>query len=459
MMGWYKDIKAILEQEPEVWLSYIYGQQLENIPHLTRVKPKYRGWPIQVAKFFKSLLCNVRFHKIKKNDHSARFFVFAGSLNQKNSLETMIDSLIKRGENVVAIAPDRLVNRESDSNVYSALNYSVLDVCKALFFFTFRGVGLYRQLRKIHPVAPGWYFAIFCSSYAYLSFFQRLLTQLEPEFVITANDHNAPNRCMLAMAHHLGIKTVYLQHASVSKLFPALRVNYAFLDGQSALDTYKECEVNQPRNQRPVPMPQIFLSGQKKHLARKDKTGNKKVGLAVNSLDDTSAVIGFVLDLVNQGCQVHLRWHPGQPLQDVKRYLATLSDVTDITLSDPNTETISAFFDEIGYLIAGNSSVHLEAALAGVTPIYCEITLADTDDYYGYVKSGLAKPAALPHDVINIINGNVNDFKPESEAVRYYSSTYLTEWDGNEGELVGECLSRIALSEELPITAKKLIEP
>ena len=66
-MGWYKDIKIVLDQEPEVWLSYLYGQQLENLPHLTRTKPKYRGAIIQVAKFFGYLLRDLQFRQTKKN--------------------------------------------------------------------------------------------------------------------------------------------------------------------------------------------------------------------------------------------------------------------------------------------------------------------------------------------------------------------------------------------------------
>ena len=40
-MRWFRDINAILEQEPETWLVYLYGQQLENIPHLVRKKKTF----------------------------------------------------------------------------------------------------------------------------------------------------------------------------------------------------------------------------------------------------------------------------------------------------------------------------------------------------------------------------------------------------------------------------------
>jgi hypothetical protein len=48
-MGRYKDINAILEQEPEIRLAYLYGQQLENIPHLTRTKPRFQGLVLRLG--------------------------------------------------------------------------------------------------------------------------------------------------------------------------------------------------------------------------------------------------------------------------------------------------------------------------------------------------------------------------------------------------------------------------
>ena len=112
--------------------------------------------------------------------------------------------------------------------------------------------------------------------------------------MITSNDHNVPNRCMLAVAHHLGIKTVYLQHASVSPIFPALRVNYAFLDGQCALDIYRQCEPNQPNTNRNAPLPKVILSGQKKHVKRSEKSQSTLIGVAFNVLDDAEAGIAFI---------------------------------------------------------------------------------------------------------------------------------------------------------------------
>ena len=238
----------------------------------------------------------------------------------------------------------------------------------------------------------------------------------------------------------LRVKTVYLQHASVSHLFPALRVDYAFLDGQCALDTYRECENNQPATSRNVPSPKVLMTGQKKHLVRIDNRQTKAIGIALNTLDDTTTAIQFVTDLINAGQQLRVRWHPGQSERHTQQYLTAFADMPQVQLSNPKTEPVSDFMANICWLVAGNSSIHLEAALAGVTPIYYELTPPDNPDYYGYVRHGLSKHACSTAGIVELVEAGYGAEGPDAEAVRYYSATYLTEWDCREGELVADIL-------------------
>ena len=61
-------------------------------------------------------------------------------------------------------------------------------------------------------------------------------------------------------------------------------------------------------------------------------------------------------------------------------------------------------------------------------------------------------------EVLKIIEETQDNHTPNSGAVRYYSNTYLTEWDGREGELVAECLKALALGEELPVDIGDFID-
>ncbi|MBE0508893.1 MAG: hypothetical protein IBX50_19585 [Marinospirillum sp.] len=457
-MKWYRNIKAVLSEESETWLCYLYGQQTKNLPFLMDKKPKYRGLLLQTAIFFYSLIKSLRLKEHSELRKPTNFFVFAGSTNQMRSLDQTLDALSNKGEQLVVVGNSEHLADGDYAKGYLPFQLTPLDVLGVLVFFVTRWWVLYQALKVLHPVSVDWHFSKFCSVHTYLVYFYRVLSCTRPEFVITANDHNVPNRCMLAVAHHLGIKTVYLQHASVSSIFPALRVNYAFLDGQCALDTYLECEPNQPNTTRIVPIPQVILSGQKKQLKRVGKSSINTVGVALNALDDVQKGIAFVNNLVAEGVYIRLRWHPGQGIMDTQAYRDAFEINKKVVLSDPKQETISDFMENIGWLIAGNSSIHLEAALAGVMPIYYELTPPDHPDYYGYVKHGLTQPAESIEDILKLLRQSRENHSPNEQAVRYFSSTYLTEWDGKEGELVAETLIRLSAGENLPVKVIEFIE-
>ncbi|MCX4190247.1 hypothetical protein [Methylophaga sp. OBS3] len=454
MFRWYKDIKCILDEENETWLTYLHGKQLHNQKFYTKVKPPHSGLFLQIVKFLYVLFLDTRFAKKNRSLHPSTFFSFVGSANQLASLEQTLASIERSGErSLVVLNRTVLSEKEREQRGYITLQLSPLEAVRVAVLLFRRGIGLYRMVKAIHPVSVRWHFIYFCNVYKYLVYFHSAFSQNKPEFVITANDHSVPNRCMLAVAHHLGIKTVYLQHASVSNIFPALRVNYAFLDGQSALDTYRECELNQPSTFRRAPIPDVILSGQKKHLKRVKKSLTNILGIALNALDDAALGIAFINELAEHGMNVRLRWHPALSNQEKQQFHDAFSKSSKVTLSDPKQEPISTFMEQISWLIAGNSSIHLEAALAGVMPIYYELMDPDQPDYYGYVKHGLALTASSVNEVLMLMDRVKQDERSNKNAVRYYSATYLTEWDGKEGQLVADCLMKISEGvqpEELP---------
>jgi hypothetical protein len=449
-MGWYRDLTKILAKEPEAWLSYLHGQCLDKIPRLTEEKPKYRGLLLQIAIFSVLLIRKLKIKKIKKLNSHAKYFVFAGTANQLSSLNQTIDSLVKENERVVSIANSKLLNNDNEKR-YIPFQLTIIDGVRIVWLFITRWPVLYSTLRAKSSISIDWHLSNFCSVYIYLVYFYRILTSIKPEFVITANDHNPENRCLLAVAHHLSISTVYLQHASVSPIFPALRVSYAFLDGQYALDIYRQCEANKPQTSVCLPVPQVILSGQKKKLRKSDITKRNVVGVALNTLDHADATIKFVNSLASNGINIRLRWHPGQAASDVTLYRRIIRRQPLITLSDPLQEPVHLYLEQIGWLVSGNSSIHLEAALSGVIPIYYEFSPASHPDYYGYVKHGVARSIQSASELLEILREVDTDYFPDSIAIRYYSSTYQTEWEGREGQLVAECLQRISEDRELPV--------
>ena len=267
---------------------------------------------------------------------------------------------------MLAIAHKRLIKNEDRHEKYRSYALSIFDVMKILTILVWRGPRLYKKLKPLHSQAIDSFFSDFCSVYSYLVYFHRLFLERKPKFAITSNDHNGPNRCMLAVAHYLEVETVYLQHASVSNLFPALRVSYAFLDGQHALETYRYCENNQPTTNRKVPIPTIFLSGQKKKISVSQTKNTSVVGVALNLLDDISDAINLIESLTNTGLFVRLRWHPRLPKSTVNKYFAAFNNNLNVSLSNqekPKRFLIFFLKLDCSYCCVVDS-IHLEAALA-----------------------------------------------------------------------------------------------
>lgn len=446
MFKWYKNIKSILKNEPETWLNYLKGQKSHKLPSIHWKESRFSSTPLQVLKVPYKLLRITRFSFSSPKKEKHDFYIYAGTNNQINSLKSTINSLKAHKQLVLVTVSNRVHFTNQDIDSYNILYLGFWDLAKSLILILYFGPSLYNQLNKIHPKANKLWLSEFCSIYFYLVYFERALRKNPPNFVITANDHSIENRCLLAVAHKLKIKTVYMQHASVSDIFPALRVNYAFLDGQSALDIYNKCEQNLPDNHLNLPNPEIYLSGQKKYIQKRRSisfTERRTLGVAINALDNMDDIKTLINELYLAGYPVIIRWHPAQNKHEIAEIKETLKNFKMFNFSDPRSESINTFLSKINWLIASNSSIHLEAALADVIPIYYEITPSTRYDYYGYVKSGLALKAENLSDIYRLISSSKFISPDQKLAIRYYSSTYDTPWEGNEGDLVAKCLISI----------------
>lgn len=207
-MGWYKDINAILEQEPETWLAYLYGQQLENIPHLTRTKPRFRGLVLRLCAYFMFLVRHFALRQPDGLKTKADFVVFAGTANQMSSLEGTTNILKRNGKRVLEIGHGKLLHTDDQRDRYIPFSFNVPDIVKSLVLLGRHGESLYKDLQKKHPSAVQSYFDNSCSVYTYLVYFHRVLKKTKPDFVITSNDHNPPNRSLLAVANK-GVRYIY----------------------------------------------------------------------------------------------------------------------------------------------------------------------------------------------------------------------------------------------------------
>jgi hypothetical protein len=161
-------------------------------------------------------------------------------------------------------------------------------------------------------------------------------------------------------------------------------------------------------------------------------------------LDDVRALNALALELASIAT-VRVRWHPRQPKEDVALMREALEGAGNITLSDPAEESVEDYLSGLACIVAGDSSILLEAAIAGCGTIYHRTTDVLADDYYGFVGSRLAHRATRNTDVLRVVSAALRQgiARPDPAAIRDYSETYGSPWRGRESELVASVIAAL----------------
>lgn len=184
------------------------------------------------------------------------------------------------------------------------------------------------------------------------------------------NDHAPYQTYCQYVASSMGMKTVYIQHAPVSKRFPALYYDYNVLFSPDSAEKYRN-----PQNK------EVILLGDLRFIGIERKTEFpakvKCVLLATNLLDDQEKVLTLIEEL-SEHWAVILRPHPRDRREWSSKCIVSKS------------RSIWTDLAEVDAVIAGETAVYLEALYVGVlcykTSLFC-----DTFDNYGFRKQGLLK--------------------------------------------------------------------
>ena len=454
-----KQTKQAFRYESEESLSYLYGFQHNHVMfHGKADKPKYSGFFLRSLAFFASIAFNFRFKRIQLVRKP--LLIFAGTDNQFNSLKPTIAALDNQQVDYELL----LGKGVSQKNILSyphghLVLFGFKEVILAVMFYFFRGIPLYFKLKKQHrQIEIDWHFNNFCQAYVFVPYFLNVLRRVQPGLVVISNDHNVNNRSLRLAAEVLGVQTLYMQHASVSDIFPPLEFDYALLDGQTAHQTYLQCYAIQkgvnPRIENNVTKCQVILSGQKKPVvpaAILDATKKDCLGLAVNQIDDFHCVEALLDELATMQVQCIVRTHPFQNPIFIGQLKSYMKDKDWLTWSNSREEGLADYFSKVNAVIAGNTSIHLEAALAGLATIYYEMSdEVHRPDYYGYVKNGISLKLeqGLTFDELETAIESAHS-SVRNQAIKNYSETYGTAWQNREGELSAWVIQKILKNESL----------
>ena len=372
--------------------------------------------------FYYTFIVHFKYKSLPVNYKGLVFF--GVSLNNRRSLEPIINKV------------------EKDTYLY--LNNHVTDVHKRRAWwhsipYIFSLIKLYRKSNKEDKALIIKYFTRLWTTYGLYKVAGEMLDKYNVKVLVLANDHNDINRCLIFNALEKGIKTVYVQHASVKKGFPRLDFTYSFLDGQESLDKYLYAG---------KPNGEVYLSGgvrfdflYGKIVKRNEEV--KKIGVAINMLDDFEKVKSLCLFLKKEGYNdLILRPHPRYQHLD-SEWLTK----NDIAISNPKEESSFDFIANIDFMISNESAIHLDASI-----MYCPTVLYNMSnnqilDDYNFVKNNLVKLAENGNVLLNYIK-NKNEIFPNKEVLQYYNASSYSHLEGNLGETIAMFLNMLCQNNE-----------
>ena len=372
--------------------------------------------------FYYTFIVHFKYKSLPANYKGLVFF--GVSLNNRRSLEPIINKV------------------EKDTYLY--LNNHVTDVHKRRAWwhsipYIFSLIKLYRKSNKGDKALIIKYFTRLWTTYGLYKVAGEMLDKYNVKVLVLANDHNDINRCLIFNALEKSIKTIYVQHASVKKGFPRLDFTYSFLDGQESLDKYLYAG---------KPNGEVYLSGgvrfdflYGKIVKRNEEV--KKIGVAINMLDDFEKVKSLCLFLKKEGYNdLILRPHPRYQHLD-SEWLTK----NDIAISNPKEESSFDFIANIDFMISNESAIHLDASI-----MYCPTVLYNMSnnqilDDYNFIKNNLVKLAENGNVLLNYIK-NKNEIFPNKEVLQYYNASSYSHLEGNLGETIAMFLNMLCQNNE-----------
>lgn len=372
--------------------------------------------------FYYTFIVHFKYKSLPVNYKGLVFF--GVSLNNRRSLEPIINKV------------------EKDTFLY--LNNHVTDVHKRRAWwhsipYIFSLLKLYRKSNKEDKSLIIKYFTRLWTTYGLYKVAGEMLDKYNVKVLVMANDHNDINRCLLFNALEKGIKTVYVQHASVKKGFPRLDFTYSFLDGQESLDKYLHAG---------KPNGEVYLSGGVRFDFLYDKIVErneevKKIGVAINMLDDFEKVKSLCLFLKEEGYDdLTLRPHPRYQHLDSEWLIKN-----NIAISNPKEESSFDFIANIDFMISNESAIHLDASIMHCPTVLYNMSNNRILDDYNFIKNNLVKLAENGKVLLNFIK-NKNEIFLNKEVLQYYNASSYSHLEGKLGETIAMFLNMLCQNNE-----------
>ncbi|MDD2287408.1 MAG: hypothetical protein PHY55_01100 [Bacteroidales bacterium] len=249
------------------------------------------------------------------------------------------------------------------------------------------------------------------------------LHKTKPKAIIMSNDHTVSQRIIKKIAQSEKIPTIYIQHASVTEEFPKLDFDLSLLEGRDALNKYNKKGIDGVYEL--IGMPKFD-----QHYSDINTNSEvKSIGICTNHLDNDERIIRLCKELrINfPNTNIHIRPHPEDSRS--KLYMK-LCKMYNLEYSDSKKVNSFQFFKEIDLNIAGETSIHLEAVLMNVYPVYYQLN-SEPYDEYSYLKNKLVNESFDKIQDLYSFIIKIRYNKPNIRGrAKYYIDTVNSIYDG-----------------------------
>ncbi len=205
------------------------------------------------------------------------------------------------------------------------------------------------------------------------------------------------------------------------------------MEGQDALDKYREAGLIESRVQL-VGVPKI-----EPYLKHRRTIGTiRNIGICSNLLDSLPAVAALIRNLKETFPELILTYRPHPSDR------RTLPIAAELLFFDSKKINPYEFLLTQDLIIAGNTSIHYEAAMLNVHSIYYKFDDTEmADDLYGFVKNKLTQQAVNIPELIEIIHRIADQRGKKIENVAYYNALLGTPKEGKSKELVVKTMRNV----------------
>lgn len=340
---------------------------------------------------------------------------FAISQNEINSLKPIVDELPES----LLFGIDDYKNGFPLGKIYL---YSLLYIPLVFYHFI-------KCKNNYHKRSFSYAFDGFCIAYSSNYILRKYLMKLNPKKIVIANQLSCYHRSLAYVAKDLNIKTVYIQHASVTEGFSDLNIfSSALLEGEDSLIKYQNNGTSN-MNLYLVGMPKF----DKYFTAIKENKEINTIGLCTNGMDDFSA-FGRLVNVIREKLpekKIVIRPHPSD-----RRYTDWHNLAIDKKCLFSNVREVESFvfFKDVDLIVAGDSNIHLEAALLNIPSIYFD-TFGKNLDWYGFAATELVFYALDEQSVYKAILDISSNVPNTRSKAKFYVETVETKFDGKSSKL------------------------